>query len=281
MTAGDYEYVLYIDEAGDVGTKPIASGTKSTTWFGLGGYVVSKRYEADIADWIRQIRAGAQTPPSAEMHYKSLDERRRIAVAREVAKLPLRAFVVLSHKDNMRGYENLKAAKAGGENVFYNFCLRVLLERVTAAVARSSLRRFDKPSKLKIVIAQTGGIRYGQTAAYLELLRFQAVAGTTFLSASVINPRVLDMWLVEQVSAKSSAACQVADTIVSAFYNAVNDEGRYPGLLNPALELRPVVARQFERTSNEGVTLLPWNRKIPREHRQVFEAYGYGWAPWE
>ena len=277
----DYEYVLYIDEAGDVGTKAFDTGTKSTAWFGVGGYVISKKYEPDAAEWIRQIRTGSMAPPSAELHYKGLDERRRIGVAREVAKLPLRAFMVLSHKENMRGYENPRAAKAGGENVFYNFCLRVLLERVTEAVARSSLKRFDRPAKMKIVIAQTGGVRYGQTAAYLELLRLQAVAGTTFLSAATINPKVVDMWLVEQISAKNSAACQIADTIVSSFYNAVNDTGKYPKLQEPARALWPVVGRHYQRRSNVGLTLLPWNRKIPIEDRPIFETYGYGWAPWE
>lgn len=281
MTDIDYEYVLVIDEAGDVGTKTFDTGTKSTNWFGIGGYVISKSHEAEAAEWIRQIRTGSLAPPSAELHYKGLDERRRIGVAREVAKLPLAAFMVLSHKDNMRGYENPRAAKADGENIFYNFCLRVLLERVTEVVARSSLKRFGRAAKLKIVIAQTGGIRYSQTAAYLEKLRYQAFAGTTFLSAAVINPKVIDMWLVEQVSAKTSAACQIADTIVSAFYNAVNDEGKYPRLQEPALQLWPVVARQFLRRSNVGLTLLPWDHKIPVEDRGIFEAYGYGWSPWE
>ena len=279
VTSRDYEYVVFIDEAGDVGTKTFAEGTKSTTWFGIGGFVIAKRFEAEITEWIKSVRAGARAPLTGELHYKSLDDRRRCAVAKEIAKLPLRSFVVLSHKDNMRGYVNDRAAKMAGENVFYNFCLRILLERVTEAVARSSAKRFGHAAKLKIVVAETGGVRYSQTAAYMEYLRQQALNGTTFLQAATINPRVLDMWLIEQVSARTTAGCQIADTIVSAFYNAVNEEGKYPLFQDPALALQPIVARQFFRRSNVELTLLPWDHNIPLRFQTIFEAYGYGWRP--
>lgn len=279
-TSPPYEYVLYVDEAGDVGTRTKSEGDRgSTEWFGVGGFVVSRRHEAEMAEWVRTVRSSAGVGAAKELHYKTLDERRRLGVTEAVAQLPLAAFVVLSHKENMRGYKNSRAAAAGGEDVFYNFCLRVLLERVSASVRSSSLSRFGKVTRLKVVIAQTGAVRYSQTIAYIELLRMQARAGTTYLSAATIDPQVLDMWQIEKVSAKSTAGCQIADVIVSAFYNCVNETGKYPLLCDPALRLRPVMAKRFSKISNVGLRLLPWDAAIPERYRFIFEEYGYGWPP--
>ncbi len=271
-----YEYVLYVDEAGDVGTKVSDNG--STEWFALGGYVVSRTNEHQIADWVRDIRMAAGAAPEVvQLHFANLDASRRLSAAKAVGQLPIRAFVVLSHKQNMRGYRNERAARAGGRNVFYNFCLRVLLERVTQAVARSCTKRFGEVRPMKIVIAETGGVRYEHTAEYLDKLRGQALTGTTYLKASTVHPYVAGSWLFEKVSAKNTAGCQIADVIVSSFYNAVHKDGAFPMLQEPALALRPIMATRDGAVQNTGLKLLPWDHNIPAEHRSIFEAYGYRW----
>ena len=95
-----YEYVLFIDEAGDVGTRVRSdAGNGSTEWFALGGFVAAQRYEAEMADWVRSVRQEIGAPPdNVELHFNGLDKQRRIKAATEIAKLPIRAFVVLSHK---------------------------------------------------------------------------------------------------------------------------------------------------------------------------------------
>src|SRR5690606_33468513 len=113
------------------------------------------------------------------------------------ADMKMRGFVVASHKANMRGHENKRAATRGGQQPFYNFMLRVLLERVTSCVAASAQKQFGGPRRVKVVLAQTGGVYYSQTLAYIELLRIQAEGHTTYLKAMEIDPRVLSMKLVE------------------------------------------------------------------------------------
>lgn len=277
--APGYEYVMHIDEAGDIGLKTSAQGDKgSTEWFALGGYIASRNNEPKIAGWVQTIKDKAEAPPEVlQLHYNMLDERRRIAAATAIGELPIKAFVVLSHKANMRGYRNERAAKAGGRNVFYNFCLRVMLERATQVVARSSVKQHGEIKPMKIIIAETGGIRYEHTMEYLEKLRAQAITGTTFLKASTIHPKVAASWLFEKVSAKNTAGCQIADTIASAFYNAVHEDSVMPMLQAPAEALRPAMATHEGQVQNMGLKLLPWSHEIPEKFKPIFRSYGYHW----
>jgi hypothetical protein len=182
-------------------------------------------------------------------------------------------FVVLSHKENMRGYTNSRAAIMSGQATYYNFMLRVLLERATAAVARSTHKQFGGWRKMKIVLGQTGGVFYSQTSAYIELLRSQAFNKATFLSAREVEPRVLSMNLIEPISAQSSSGVQLADLVVSAFYGAVAKEEGTEALL-PAKALRPIMATEQGVVANFGLQLLPWKGGIPTEFRPIFEHYG-------
>lgn len=275
--ANAYDYILYIDEAGDSGVKQRSLGTGSTEWFALGGIVISRRHEPDVPDWVRGILAEIQhdEPVPEELHFNLLDIERKRLTAQAVAKLPVSAFVVMSHKENMRGYRNKRAERLGAKNVLYNFCLRVLLERVTHAVARTSLKQFKEVRRLRIVIAETGGVKYEMTMEYIEKLRAQALTGTTFLNRNVVHHQVASSWQFEPVNANTVAGCQVADVVVSSFYKAVNETGAFPLLQAPALALEPVVPRYRGIRADHGVTLLPWNHNIPARFRPIFRHYGY------
>lgn len=277
MASSDYDYILYIDEAGDSGLKLRSKGTGSTEWFALGGIVVSRRHEAAIPDWVRDILSGIghEEPIPEELHFNRLDVERKLLAAKAVARLPVSAFTVMSHKENMRGYRNTRAERLGGKNIFYNFCLRVLLERVTQTVARTSMRQFKEIRRLRIVIARTGGVQYDLTMDYIEKLRAQALTGTTFLNKNVIHHAIASSWQFEPVSANTSAGCQIADTVVSSFYNSVNETGAFPMLQGPAKAIEPIVPRYRGVRANHGLTLLPWNNNIPARYRSIFRHYGY------
>ena len=69
-----YEYVLFVDEAGDAGIRTAAQGDKgSTEWFAMGGFVTSRENEAQITDWVRQVRQAAGASDGLELHYNTLD----------------------------------------------------------------------------------------------------------------------------------------------------------------------------------------------------------------
>ncbi|WDR05566.1 DUF3800 domain-containing protein [Devosia rhodophyticola] len=275
----EYEYVLYVDEAGDIGTRTATEGDQgSTEWLVLGGIVIAKKYEPEVPQWISEIRRTLGATQGPELHYKKLNRRKRIEVATQIAGLKTRAFVVASHKSNMRGHKNPRAQRIPGENTFYNFCLRILLERASVTVLRSSLKEFGSPKRMKVILARTGGIRYSQTRAYIEVLRLQAFNNATFLSKRVIEPTVVSWKLIGPVSAKTSSGCQIADCVASSFYNGLNELGGYPRMTDAAIALDPIMARENGLTRGFGLQLLPWDKNIPETYRSLFEHYGYRWS---
>ncbi|RYG86902.1 MAG: DUF3800 domain-containing protein [Alphaproteobacteria bacterium] len=277
--APDYDYVLYVDEAGDLGLKTGAEGGgASSKWFCLGGVVIARKFEAELVEWVRDLRFALHLGGGPGLHYKNLPRDLRVRACDLAAGLKMRGFVVASHKENMRGHENKRAAIRNGQQPFYNFMLRVLLERVTSCVAQSSERRFGEPRRLKVVLAQTGGVYYSQTLAYIELLKIQAEGHTTYLNAMEIDPRVLSIHLVEPVSAKTVAGCQLADLVTSAFNNALNPDGTAPLFNAPAEALAPIMARRNKISGEFGVQLLPWSKQIPDEFKPIFRSYGYRWG---
>ena len=50
----------------------------------------------------------------------------------------------------MRGYNNARAAKRGGKQWYYNYCVRLLMERVTDYCLRDSLELFFSRVSLRL-----------------------------------------------------------------------------------------------------------------------------------
>jgi hypothetical protein len=126
-------YMAFIDEAGDPGlntVRPI-DAVGGTEWLCLGAIVIRAKYDADIAEWVRLLQSKARIRGEKDLHYRNLPEFRKRIVWSELARLPVCAFVLASNKKNMRQYRNQRAERVKSQKWFYNFCLRLLLERVT------------------------------------------------------------------------------------------------------------------------------------------------------
>jgi heme-degrading monooxygenase HmoA len=212
----DPYYMAFIDEAGDPGLKAVRpiDPAGATEWLCLSAVLIKARQNADVASWVRSIltKANIRHP---DLHYRYLsDAQKRIAV-NEIAKLPVRAFVLASNKKNMRGYRNARAETVQSKQWFYNFCLRLLLERVTHYCYQHAVHEHAKGRFVKLIYSERAVHSFAQTAAYHELLKTQARGGTLFLQKRRIVSEVLDWRLTETVSHKSSAGAQLADVVVS------------------------------------------------------------------
>src|SRR5262245_10049669 len=217
-------YIAFIDEAGDPGLKTVrpidpAGGTE---WLCLSAVVIRVKHNADVVNWVRSILSTAGIANRPDLHYRNLKNDQKRIVVRELAQLPVRAFVLASNKKNMRGYRNMRAERVRSQQWFYNFCLRLLLERVTDFCYHHAASERAKDRFLKIVYSERGAHSYAQTAAYQELLKMQAKGGSLVLTKRRIRWEVLDWRLAEPVSHKSSAGAQLADVVASAFYQAVD-----------------------------------------------------------
>lgn len=268
-------YVIFIDEAGDPGIKSIGPGGASE-WFTMGALIIKQERDAQTVEWVREIKEAVNQTQKPFFHYKDvLPGSRRLKTCEILAQKPCRLFAVASHKPNMKGHQNARADARGGQFTFYNWVLRVLLERATHWVREHSLAECGEVRKARLVLSATGGLNYGQLKAYHELLRLQDK--NAYLNVRTVAWDVLTQSLYEAVPAKTNAGVQLADIVASAMYPAAHVEGTNWDLA-PALALRPRIATSAEVAARYGLTLMPLKRadqKLCTDRRRLFEAYGY------
>ncbi|MCK1709873.1 MULTISPECIES: DUF3800 domain-containing protein [unclassified Bradyrhizobium] len=279
----DPYYVAFIDEAGDTGLKTVRpiDPVGATEWLCLGAVVLRAKYEPEVTNWVQAIlsKAGCKR---TDLHYRHLSApQKRIALG-EMAQLPLRGFVLASNKKNMRRHQNERAERVGAPQWFYNYCLRLLLERVTDFCYQNALKERAKNRILKIFYSERAVHSYAQTAAYHELLKMQARAGALKLPKRRIMWEVLDWRLAHPVSHLASPGAQLADVVTSAFYQAMDTLPPTKWNNEFAKLLEPVMAKENGSWMDYGVALQPtptWKAKLNDKQKEIFEFYGYKFWP--
>ena len=255
-------YIVYIDEAGDPGLSKVRplDPDGASEWMTLGAVVIRARFETHAVEWVRSIREDIKQTQGSDLHFRSLSDHRKTRVAELVSELPLRAFVMLSHKPNMKGHRNPAAESVSltptPRDWFYNWCIRLLLERVTNACADASRHQTGEVKPIKIVFSRRGGVAYNWLQVYIEVLAHQARNGTTVLRKREIAPDVIDRRLILDAAAYQSAGCQLADVVTSAFHVAADALGpRW--CTTPAERLKNVMAANLGSHQDWGVSLQP------------------------
>jgi hypothetical protein len=280
-----YSYVAYLDEAGDPGierVRPIDEPGASE-WLVIGAVLVEASNEQKAVEWVRTIlnEVGARQRPA--LHFRDLKEWQKPLACQQLAKLPVNLFVMTSNKKNMRHYQNERAAAKTNplisKQVFYNFCLRLTLERITDCCLRHSKRTYGEPRHVKIIFSKRGGHSYAHTFVYNEILKNQARAKTTFLQKREVRWEVMDLRLQEAVQHTSNAGLQLADIVASSFFQAVDILP--PTTWNPknAELLRDRVALEAGFFHDYGVIFQPYPRitesKLLPRQKDIFEFYGF------
>ena len=276
----DYDYVAYVDEAGDPGLKKVRPIDKDgTEWLILGCTVIRTRWEPYVPDWLQFTKKAIAVDPRGALHFRNLSPSRRLRAAQCFSMLPMRAFVVCSNKKNMRGWRNTRAEKIPSQEWFYNWCLRLLLERLTEFCERRSQIDYDgKPCKIKVEFSRRGGHRYSQTKAYTRYLRHQEQGNQLYLQKRYIRTDLLDTDLMEDHPHWSRPGLQIADTIASAFYAGANTIG--PGTWDPepAKALKRIMAKAGGTSADFGVALQPTppaKANLTSEQQHIFREFGY------
>jgi hypothetical protein len=281
--APPYYYIAFIDEAGDPGIERVrpTDDVGGTEWFVMGCTLIEAHDESQPVEWARSILADSATRRPA-IHFRDLREWQKPLACQALAKLPVRLFAVCSNKKNMRQHKNKRAAAKSFEQFdkqyFFNFCARVILERVTDFVLRDSIARYGEPRLVKVIFSRRDGHSYNHMFAYNELLSRQSRAGTTWLGKRTVRWEVMNYNLLSVEAPASNAGLQLADIVASSFYQAV--DMLPPTEFNPANArlLRPRMAQHQGRFEHRGVTFLPWRYhegEIRPEQIDIFEFYGF------
>src|SRR5260221_8027461 len=110
----DIGYVAYVDEGGDPGLKKVRPINQdgATEWLSIGAILVQAERRRDTVTWVRSIRDSIDSYQSPALHFRSLNPQRKLRVCTELAKLPVRCFVLLSNKKNMLQYRNERVEMA-------------------------------------------------------------------------------------------------------------------------------------------------------------------------
>lgn len=284
-----HHYTLFIDEAGDHKVDRLKPDfvNGNSEWLCLGGYLVRAEAENDLDRRRDEILLSIHGQPGGILHYRKLKKWNRPVAAKKLATrtFSARGFVVCSYKKTMLNHHNASAAAASGDqrDYLYNFVTRLLLERVTRYVTRAAPRHGIENPMLRIVMASRKGHHFGQFKAYVLKLINQATGGTTYLDTREIDAKVLRYNLIDRAPASQMAGLQLADTLVSAFFQSIEQSSpHYADKV--ALHLRPLMAEkkaQHSRRvnmSNEGVTFYPSTQVVhllTPEQASFFEHFGY------
>ncbi|MBB3995325.1 hypothetical protein GGR95_002980 [Sulfitobacter undariae] len=271
-----YKYVLYIDEAGDDGLRRVqpADPNGATEWLVISGYLIRAENEQNCNTWMDHLLKDINCR-SRSLHYRKLSPKKQERAAELLASHNGRAFIVASNKKNMKGYNNERAAQAGGQQWFYNWLVRLLLERVTNFCAHDCSGHPGPGDKIRVVFSQRGGHSYSQTKAYFEKLRYQH---TPVLNKRTIDFRFISFRLTDYVPHYTEAGLQFADIVASAAYQALNPVGnRWTN--RPALSLKPAVCKdEVGERRDFGVVLQPPNYSsigLTEPQVEFFEHYGF------
>lgn len=269
-----YDYIAYIDEAGDPGlrfVKPVDD--KGSAWFILSAVVVSADRENEVPGWVADAIGKLRLPQTKSIHFRKLDNLRKTIVCQHIADLPVRCFVMASNKKNMRRWQNPFAAKQGlllsgslpNANWFYYWCSRILMEKVSDFVLCDSIKRYGEPRKVKLEFSENKSLRYDEVAAYFQHLKMHNICGTQTVKTDDIEWQVMSGDLVERYPHTERAGLQMADVVASAFLKAsdIHDtrgcDPSYAKLLAPRMARKPDTSTGV--AAWYGVKLMPWTLK--------------------
>lgn len=281
----EYGYIAYIDEAGDPGLKRVRpiDDEGGTEWLILSAVVIRTSREPLVKGWVEDIVAELGIKQRNDLHYRTLSPTRKIVAGQKIATLPLRGFAVCSNKKNMRGHRNKRAEKIPSQQWFYNWCIRLLLERVTAFCASRTQEDHGKVLPVKIEFSERGGIRYSQSAAYQTYLRFQQQGDKIYLKKREPVMKMLDWDLMEAHAHSDRAGLQLADFVASAFFQAADILDVKQQDIGPASILKQIMAKEGGFWHDFGVALFPTPARtadLKPDQKQIFEFYGYDFAKW-
>ncbi len=269
---------VYIDEAGDPGVHQGEHyGDSRHEWMTLAACVIRSDRHLEPVEWVQTLRSAVCSHQSTSLHYAKVRADKRAQLCQEAASLPLRAFCIASHKSNMRDHVNETLGRMKKGDQFYNWCMRLLFERVTRWAEQWHIKEKTSAEPLSVIFAHRGGHDYGHMFEYFDRLRGQIYGrGPTLTGMGLREPfLVRDHWAVEP--AEKVAGCQIADVIASAVYQGANAASPNWDMA-PAGALRKILAKDRSGViANMGVTVwpLPHQSHVPEQSRPFFRTFGY------
>lgn len=273
-------YVAYLDEAGDDGLRRVrnAGSGGASQWLVLSAVVTKVERDSEISGWVKSIIQSLDQPQTTHLHFRSLKDDKRLSACNQLANLPIRIFVTMSHKMNMEGYTNLAAEQARVNKTawFYCWMSRLLLERVSAYCGQRCLKDYGEPRSLRIEFSDRGGVKIDDIVAYYHYISEQSRLGIMFNKYFDLDWSVMDINQIISRPNNMRAGLQMSDIAASAFYQSVESDSRLGLNATYAEALAPRMARNRNGSVyGFGLKVMPrWiPSRLPQPQRRIFDFY--------
>ncbi|WP_238529736.1 DUF3800 domain-containing protein [Pseudooceanicola batsensis] len=208
-------YKFFVDESGQSGIKNIRTNDSggASPYMTLGGVLVPEAQLNEVSDVLEDLAKGFSKP---DLHCSKLNHNQICALAREVSKLRILAFGVISLKSTLRGY---RREIGYNDKHYYNKCAQYLLERLGLFMRRNCITEDDLS-----VVFEEGNFNYSALRTLISACRRNPIRPATKNLARV-NPQSI------MVRAKEDEPLlQLADLVAHSLYKLVDDSPRMYGL---------------------------------------------------
>lgn len=276
-----YGYVAYIDEAGDDGLRTALRPNApqgASEWMVIAAVVVrADNSDGRTVEWTRQIIRGLDQHQTTHLHFHKLQDDKKRQVCRAIAELPLRCFVVASHKGNMLNHRNLRAERSSVNRTAWFFCWlsRLLLERVTEFCYRRTMDDYGECRKVRIEFSERGGVKIDEVKNYYRYLKDQTELGMLYLNEFNLAWPVVDTEQMFMYPNRMRAGLQLADSVSSSFFQALERTNEGIVRTECAKLLHNRICTRNGKRYGFGMKVMPtWiPAKLPDDQREIIDFY--------
>ncbi|UUP16314.1 DUF3800 domain-containing protein [Nitratireductor thuwali] len=260
------QFFAYVDEAGDEGFGKLRNPgtTGQSRWLGLGAVIVTSENDRLMPSWRDEIISlFPQKKNRRDLHFKHLNHNQRVAACNLLRGKPLGICVVASNKETILDSEEISVFKR--KQHLYNYLVRFLLERLTAACAEKARINRNGPASLFATFSRRAGTDYQNMREYFELMRDgrEVIRPVRSINWDIFNPANIR---VENHAVR--AGLQIADVATSA--TCCGLEPNEFGHVEPryALSMRDRYLKHRSAILNCGLTLIPPLNRCPLNDEQ-------------
>lgn len=238
------KFTVYIDESGEAGIAKVrtVNSPGASPYFVLGAVVCEPTAEIHAKNALDNF--AEETGKSSWKHATDLSHFEKVLLGKELGRLPVRYFCLISNKSTLKEYKN------GIENdpqKFYNKCLKYLLECIFNYLSK----HIDSDDDVRVVLEE-------RNHDYDRMIRFlQRVKENPIYPQSKVF-RNLNPFAIVSRPKGSEAMLDVADFVAHATYQCTNRSRQNFGIPEPRyfLEIASRFAGDGERSAL-GVGIKP------------------------
>lgn len=213
------QFTVYVDESGEAGISKVRTGNQpgASPYFVLGAVVAQPTAEVHGKNAITSFKE--EIGKSAWKHATELRHSEKVYLARELGRLPVRYFAVVSNKATLKEY---KGRIDGNPQKFYNKCTKYLLECICTYLSP----HLKDGSELRVVFEK-------RNHDYGKMIRFLQAVKEKPLYRQSKSLRLLNPFSITTKEKGEDEMLDAADFVAHAVFQCANRSRNNFGIPEP------------------------------------------------